>query len=286
MNALHPDGFTIIIFNDYHPYSRKINGIRSIHLIQVIDYHKTYRDTVAVRGLSFEVNPGEILGLVGPNGAGKTTTLRALAGIIPPTQGKLQVAGHDIINEPVEAKSKLAYVPDNPNLFDNLTVWEHLLFSAGAYQVAHLNKIGDELLAKFDMTEHKHKLAQELSRGMRQKVAICCAYLHDPKVILFDEPHTGLDPRGIRTIKDSIREKAQAGAAIIISSHMLALVEDLCTNLLILHHGQSLFSGKIGDARKAFADVDGDATLEEVFFRVTEKQNGATESSPAPANGV
>ena len=239
-------------------------------LIQVSDFHKKYRDTVAVAGLSFEVQAGEILGLVGPNGAGKTTTLRALTGIIPPTRGRLCVAGHDVVTDPIAAKQQLAYVPEDPKLFDALTVWEHLEFVAAAYRVPDFVAKGEELLRQFELTEKRGTIAQELSRGMRQKVAICCAYLHNPNVILFDEPLTGLDPRGIRTMKDSILEGAGGGTAIVISSHLLAIVEDLCTHLLILHHGKRLFFGRIEEARVAFADVSGDASLEEVFFRATE----------------
>jgi ABC-2 type transport system ATP-binding protein len=251
-------------------------------LIQVYDFCKNYREVVAVSGLSFEVQPGEILGLVGPNGAGKTTTLRATTGIIPPTHGRLLVAGHDVVLDPVSAKRALAYVPDDPKLFDSLTVWEHLEFVASAYRVADFESKGARLLELFELTEKRNSLTQELSRGMKQKVAICCAYLHDPHAILFDEPLTGLDPRGIRTLKASVIERARAGAAVVISSHLLALVEDLCTHLLILHRGQRLFFGKIAEARAAFADVSGDASLEEVFFRATEGQpvqlRGASET--------
>ena len=248
-------------------------------MIQVDDFHKNYGQTVAVTGLSFEVGPGEVLGLVGPNGAGKTTTLRAITGIIPPTRGRLLVVGHEIVADPVAAKRELAYVPDDPKLFDSLTVWEHLEFVASAYRVADLAPKGTKLLEQFELTEKRDTAAQELSRGMRQKVAICCAYLHDPKAILLDEPLTGLDPRGIRTMKDSVIERARAGTAFVISSHLLALVEDLCTHLLILHRGRRLFFGKMQEARTAFADVSGDATLEEVFFR-------ATEGLPIPLNPV
>jgi ABC-2 type transport system ATP-binding protein len=241
-------------------------------LIQVEDYHKSYRETVAVSGLSFEVRAGEILGLVGPNGAGKTTTMRAIAGIIPPTRGRLLVAGHDIVADPVAAKRALAYVPDDPKLFDSLTIWEHLEFVGAAYRVADRASKGTKLLELFELTEKRDTVAQELSRGMRQKVAICCAYLHDPTAILLDEPLTGLDPRGIRTMKESIVQRAGAGAAVVISSHLLALVEDLCTHLLILHRGNRLFFGKMAEARAAFSDVSGDASLEEVFFRATEGQ--------------
>ena len=238
-------------------------------MIQVSGFHKTYRETVAVADLSFEVLPGQVLGLLGPNGAGKTTTMRAIAGIIPPTRGRVFVAGVDVQMDPVRAKRQLAYVPDDPKLFESLTVWEHLKFIAAAYRVGEFELYGRQLLEQFELTEKRDALAGELSRGMRQKVAICCAYLHRPAAILFDEPLTGLDPRGIRTMKDSVRGIAAAGAAVIVSSHLLALVEDLVTHLLILHKGRSLFFGPAAEARGAFA-ATGDASLEDVFFRATD----------------
>jgi ABC-2 type transport system ATP-binding protein len=245
-------------------------------LINVVDFHKTYRETVAVAGLSFQVGPGEILGLVGPNGAGKTTTLRAVAGIIPPTLGSLIVAGHDIITDPVAAKQRMAYVPDDPKLFESLTVWEHLEFVAAAYRVADFQAKAGELLKQFELEEKRNAAAQELSRGMRQKVAIACAYLHDPEVILFDEPLTGLDPTGIRTAKESIAQRARGGSAIVVSSHLLALVEDICTHLLILQRGKRLFFGRVDEARAIFSEAGTQASLEEVFFRAidvpTERQ--------------
>lgn len=239
-------------------------------MIQVRDFHKSYRDTVAVEGLSFQVGPGEILGLVGPNGAGKTTTLRAVAGIIPPSRGQLIVAGNDVVTQPVDAKRQMAYVPDDPKLFDSLTVWEHFEFVASAYRVEDYRPKAEDLLRQFELEEKRDTLAQELSRGMRQKVAIGCAYLHEPGALLLDEPMTGLDPRGIRTMKDSVVQRAAQGAAVVISSHLLSLVEDLSTHLLILHRGRSLFVGSIQEARSSFADLDADASLEEVFFRATE----------------
>ncbi|HEX3356074.1 MAG TPA: ABC transporter ATP-binding protein [Tepidisphaeraceae bacterium] len=244
-------------------------------MIQVNDYHKSYNETVAVAGLSFHVQPGQILGLLGPNGAGKTTTLRAIAGIIPPTHGMLAVAGFDVVKQSVEAKRRLAYVPDDPKLFDALTVNEHMEFIASAYDVNNWREEADKLFAQFELTEHRNKLAQELSRGMRQKVAICCAYLHNPQAILVDEPLTGLDPHGIRTMKQSVRDRAAAGSAVIISSHLLALVEDLCTHLLILHRGQSLFFGPVEEARTAFADTQ-ERSLEDMFFKATERNSEMT----------
>src|SRR4051812_49650388 len=159
-------------------------------MIQVAGFHKSYRDTVAVADLSFEVLPGQVLGLLGPNGAGKTTTMRAIAGIIPPTQGRLLVAGRDVRIDPVGAKGALAYVPDDPKLFDALTVWEHLRFIASTYRVENFEADAVALLDQFELTPKRDALAQDLSRGMRQKVAICCAYLHHPQAILFDEPLT------------------------------------------------------------------------------------------------
>jgi ABC-2 type transport system ATP-binding protein len=262
--------------------------------IRVEDYHKVYGEMVAVAGISFAVAPGEILGLVGPNGAGKTSTLRALAGILTPTHGRLLLAGHDVVHDPLAAKRELAYVPDEPQLFERLTVWEHFVFVASVYGVHDWKPRAEELLARLELTEKRHALAMELSRGMRQKVAIACGLLHTPRALLFDEPMTGLDPHGIRTMKDLIREYAfhrqggflaahspssngtkeklwrDDGAAVIISSHLLSLVEDLCTTVLIMHRGQVLRHGRLSDLRAELLAVNGkQENLEELFFRLT-----------------
>ncbi|MDP7016529.1 MAG: ABC transporter ATP-binding protein [Pirellulaceae bacterium] len=231
---------------------------------------KAYRDVVAVDDLSFEFEAGSIIGLVGPNGAGKTTTMRAVAGIIPATRGRMLVAGSDVIGDPIETKRRVAYVADDPKLFDALTVWEHLDFVHSVYQVEDWSAKADNLLEQFELTEKRDTPTHELSRGMRQKVAICCAYLYDPQVLLFDEPLTGLDPRAIRTMKDSVAERAEAGATLMVSSHLLGLVEDLCSHLLLLHQGKSLFCGTLRDALDQFVDQDCESTLEDVFFRATE----------------
>jgi ABC-2 type transport system ATP-binding protein len=239
--------------------------------IEVDDYHKVYGETVAVEGLSFSVAPGEILGMVGPNGAGKTTTMRALAGILTPTRGRLAVAGFDLAKHPVEAKRALAYVPDDPHLFDVLTVWEHFRFVAAAYHMAAgWEAKAEELLRMFELTEKREALASELSRGMRQKVAIGCGYVHDPKAIVLDEPLTGLDPRGIRTMKETIRDRAAKGAAVLVSSHLLSLVEDLCTTVLMMNRGKLVMHGRIEDLRKQIDEEGNRETLEDLFFRLTE----------------
>ncbi|NLX95789.1 MAG: ABC transporter ATP-binding protein [Rhodopirellula sp.] len=239
-------------------------------MISVADFSKNYGEHLAVQRLSFDVAAGSILGMLGPNGAGKTTTLRVMAGILQPTTGRVTIAGHDVVENPVAAKQQLALVPDDPHLFDSLTVWEHLDFIAAAYRVPDFCTAAEVLLGQFDLTDRRDTAVSELSRGMRQKVAICCAYLHQPSAILFDEPMTGLDPRGIRTLKASIREQAAGGAAVVISSHLLSLVEDLCTHLLILHRGGSLFCGTLAGARTRYPNLEGESSLEDIFFKATE----------------
>lgn len=239
-------------------------------ILSVNGFSKNYGETLAVQDLSFDVASGSILGMLGPNGAGKTTTLRAMAGILQPTAGRLAICGHDISAEPIAAKQELALVPDDPRLFDSLTVWEHLEFVAAAYRVKDFAADAESLLAQFELGEKRNTAARELSRGMRQKVAICCAYLHRPAAVLFDEPLTGLDPRGIRTLKDSIRQRAAEGAAVVVSSHLLSLVEDLCTNLLIMHRGSALFCGTMEEALARYPDLEGENSLEAVFFKATE----------------
>jgi ABC-2 type transport system ATP-binding protein len=240
--------------------------------IVVEDYHKNYGDTVAVAGITFTVAPGEILGLLGPNGAGKTTTLRALAGILVPTRGRLLLDGHDVVREPRQARQALAYVPDDPQLFDRLTVWEHFRFVAATYQLRDWQEWGEQLLARLELTEKRHSPAADLSRGMRQKLAVGCGWLHLPRAVLLDEPFTGPDPRGIRTMKEMIRERAAGGAAIIVSSHLLSLFEDLIGTVLILHHGRVLRHARLDDLRRELASEDRHETLEEMFFRLTEER--------------
>ena len=245
------------------------------HMITVTNFSKQYKSFTAVKDLSFSVEPGQILGLLGPNGAGKTTTLRALCGIIPPTSGSLLVAGHDIVQTPIAAKQNIGYIPDDPRLFDTMTVWEHLAFTAAAYKVTDFEKCAEALLMSFELTHKRDTLVHNLSRGMRQKVAIACAFLHDPKVILFDEPLTGLDPQGIRGIQQAIRERAEAGAAIIISSHLLSLFENLCTHIMVLSLGECRLFGTMDNVLSEFGQNDKNSALEEAYFTITQdKEKG------------
>lgn len=238
-------------------------------MIEVLGLTKRYRDFTAVRDLSFAVSPGEVLGLVGPNGAGKTSTLRCLAGIIPATAGTIRIAGHDIATDPVAAKRALAFFPDEPRLFEYLTVRQHLNFIARVYGVPDHETIAQPLLEEFEIATKADQLPGELSRGMKQKLAIACGLLHQPKVMFFDEPLTGLDPLGIRRMKNSIITRARAGATIVLSSHLLHLLEEVCTHVLILKQGEKIADGTLGDVAGRFSNGDANVNLEEVFLRAT-----------------
>ncbi|MCS7471022.1 ABC transporter ATP-binding protein [Stieleria sp. ICT_E10.1] len=236
-------------------------------MIEVEAFVKRYGDFVAVAGASFAIPAGSVAALVGPNGAGKTTTIRTLCGILRPTAGRMRVAGADLADDPILVKQRTAYVPDDPPLFDTLTVQEHLQFIASAYRLNDWQDDAEDWLSRLTLSDKKNTLASELSRGMRQKVAIACAYLRRPDVLLLDEPMTGLDPPSIRTLKQTIREQSQRGATVLVSSHLLSLVDDLCDFLVLIRQGKVLFSGPLDEARERFGGASG--SLEEVFFRLT-----------------
>lgn len=246
-------------------------------LIEVEGLSKSYDGQEAVSDLDVRVSSGIILGLVGPNGAGKTTSLRCMAGIIPADRGRIVMAGHDLEDDAVEAKRRLSFVPDTPHLFDYLTVEEHLRFAGRLYGLGPVGPRIDRLLAEFELTDKRDHLPQALSRGMRQKVAICLGFLHQPRTILLDEPLTGLDPIGIRRMKNSITERAEeGGAAVIVSSHQLELVEELCDEILVIKEGRKVVQGTIASFRAEIEGLSAEPSLEEIFFRLTE---GAEESS-------
>ena len=236
-------------------------------MIEVEGLTKLYGDFCAVNDLSFTVLPGEIMGLVGPNGAGKTSTLRSLAGIIPATHGVIRIGGHALDREPLDAKRELAFFSDEPRLFDYLTVRQHLEFTARLYQVQDGEARAAALLEELDMSGKANLLPGELSRGMKQKAALACGFLHSPKAMFFDEPLTGLDPLAIRRTKDLIVQRARDGVAIIISSHLLHLLEEVCSHVLILNRGRKIVHGTLEHIR-LFAGDPG-ATLEEVFIQLT-----------------
>jgi ABC-2 type transport system ATP-binding protein len=237
-------------------------------VIEVEQYSKLYGDFRAVHDLSFSVAPGDVLGLVGPNGAGKTSTLRALAGILQPSSGTIRINGVDLQQEPVRAKRQLAFIPDEPQLFEYLTVTEHLHFMGRLYGVQNAEARIEPLLHELELDGKRQALPAELSRGMKQKLAIACGLLHDPAALMLDEPLTGLDPVGIRRMKVTIADRARAGTAVILSSHLLHLVEELCTRLLVIRKGERVAYGTVAEIVAARPELEGHS-LEDLFLALT-----------------
>jgi ABC-2 type transport system ATP-binding protein len=238
-------------------------------MIDINGLTKTYGEFKAVDNLSVHVGPGEVVGLIGPNGAGKTSTLRCIVGIQAPSAGTIAVDGHDIVRESVEAKRQLAFMADEPQLFDYLTVMEHLRLTARLYEVADFPTRAAALIQELQLTGKEHALPAELSRGMKQKVAIACGLIHAPKALIFDEPLTGLDPLGIRHMKQTIVSRGHAGAAVIVSSHLLHLVEEICTRIVIIDRGVKVADGTLAElsARSDLAATG--SNLEQIFLTAT-----------------
>ncbi|TWT86466.1 ABC transporter ATP-binding protein [Neorhodopirellula pilleata] len=232
-------------------------------MIEIRNLQKLYDDTLAVNGVSVTIPTGVVCGLVGPNGAGKTTTLRCLAGLIRPTAGEIHVDGINPVTDEVRLKQNVAYVPDDPPLFDDLTVGQHLDFVAQLYRIRDHRPAAFDLLDRFDLMPKYDARVTALSRGMRQKLAIACAYLISPPLLLLDEPLTGLDPPGIRVLLDSITQYARAGRTVIISSHLLAMIGDVCDQVWMMNRGSVRFHGTTQCLRKSYPAA---ATLEQAFF--------------------
>jgi len=230
---------------------------------------RVYGSFTAVDDLSFEVASGEIVGLIGPNGAGKTTTLRSLAGILRPTSGRIQIDGHDLATDPLAAKRRLAFMPDEPHLFEYLTVEEHLRLVARLYSVSDFEGRARALIEELELKGKEQSLPGELSRGMRQKVVIACGLVRNATTLLFDEPLTGLDPIGIRRMRETIIARARGGAAVLLSSHLLHLVEEICSRVIIMAGGKKVADGTFAElaSRADLAAVG--SNLEQIFMRVT-----------------
>jgi len=241
-------------------------------MITVSSLTKVYGEFRAVDALSFSVGPGEIVGLIGPNGAGKTSTLRCIAGIQAPSGGTITVCGHDIVGEPVDAKQQLAFFADEPHLFEYLTVMEHLRLTARIYHARDFETRARALVEELELTDKQDALPGELSRGMKQKVAIACGLLHEPRALLFDEPLTGLDPLGIRRMKETIVAQGRAGASVIVSSHLLHLVEEICTRIVIIDRGVKVADGTLAELSAQARMAGAGSSLEQIFLAVTARQ--------------
>lgn len=236
-------------------------------MLNVSHLTKKYHRFVANDNLSFIVNDGETAVLAGPNGAGKSTAIKCIAGLLR-FDGDIEVCGHN--NKSIEAKKILGYVPEIPAPFELLTVWEHMEFIARAYNLSGWENRAEELMARLELTDKRDKLGKELSKGMQQKISICCALLIEPEVVLFDEPLVGLDPHAIKELKAMLLEMKEKGTTIIISTHMLESVEDIWDKVFIMMNGRIE-----AERTRKFVEESGE-NLEELFFNITEKkQTGA-----------
>lgn len=230
-------------------------------MIKVNNLTKEYHKVLAVNNMNFEVEDGQIAILLGPNGAGKSTTIKCITGLLR-YKGNIEIQGYK--NKTVDAKRLFSYVPETPSLYDMLTVYEHLEYIANAYNVKNYKEKVELLLKRFELEDKKDKLGKELSKGMQQKVSICCGLLTDPKVILFDEPMIGLDPKAIKELKKVFLELKESGCSIIISTHIIDSIEEIWDKAIIVNEGNIVFQTTKDELEKK------KESLEEIFFEVTE----------------
>jgi ABC-2 type transport system ATP-binding protein len=229
-------------------------------MLEVSHLVKRYDNMLAANDLSFTVQAGEVAVLLGPNGAGKSTTIKSIAGLLK-FQGRISIDGLD--NKSVEAKRLFGYIPETPALYDLLNVWEHMEFIARAYKIENWESRAEALLRRFDLDDKKDKLGKELSKGMQQKVSICCALLPTPRMALFDEPMIGLDPKAIKELKTVFAELKEAGCAVLISTHIIDSIEEIWDKVLIMDRASIVLSRSRAQMESA------GEKLEDEFFRVT-----------------
>jgi ABC-2 type transport system ATP-binding protein len=250
----------------------------SENLIEARNLIKRYGDKVAVDNVSFDVYGGEVFGFLGPNGAGKTTTLKMIVGLLQPTSGTVKVAGYDIQAQSRLAKASSGYVPDTPNLYAKLTGRELLRFVADLYDLdrAQAARRADELLRMFELAAAAEDTVDSYSHGMQQKASLAAALMHDPRVLVLDEPTVGLDPKSARLIKDILRQLADRGAAVMLSTHILEIAERMCDRIGIINKGQLVAVGTMDELRTL--DKTGQTSLEDIFLSLT---GGAEETEIA-----
>jgi ABC-2 type transport system ATP-binding protein len=253
-------------------------------MIEVADLTKTYGAGQGIDAIGFSVKPGENVGLLGPNGAGKTTTLKVLSGITRPHSGSVKMGGFDLLRDPVAAKRTLSFVSDEPRLFDELTVDEHLAFFARLYQAPEGHDRGRRILQWHGLADRLDAFPAELSRGMVQTVSVACALLHRPRCLLLDEPLTGLDPNGMRRMRQTMLDAAAQGTAVLLSSHLLPLVESLCHRLIVMSRGRVVAEGTIAEIRQRLGGARHDtSSLEELFVALTEPSAEGSAAGPIGA---
>ena len=236
-------------------------------MIQTSDLTKNFGAKTAVAGLNFEVRPGEIVGFLGPNGAGKTTTVRMLTGMILPTRGTATVAGFDIVQNPVEVKKRIGYVPESGALFETLSGWEYLQFIADLHHMDRTvsERRAEEFLDLFGILAEKDQRLQEYSKGMKQKVLIAAALIHDPEVIFLDESLNGLDANAALVFKEVLKRLSSQGKTVLFCSHILDVVEKVCPRIIIISDGKIISEG----SPDSIAAATGEKNLEEAFCKLT-----------------
>jgi ABC-2 type transport system ATP-binding protein len=239
-------------------------------MIQTESLTKRFGAKTAVDGLTLDVPAGEFFCFLGPNGAGKTTTIKMLTGLLLPTSGRAVIGGHDIRKDPLAAKQLIGYIPDHPFLYEKLTGREFMRFVAGLYRLPHAaNGKSDELLEMFEIRAVADQLIENYSHGMRQKLSFASCFLHEPRVVIVDEPWVGLDPKNIRFVKDFLREKTREGVTVFMSTHTLSIAEEVADRIGIIHRGRLRHVGSVNDI-KALAKEQ--STLEDVFLELTQTE--------------
>ncbi|HTP03256.1 MAG TPA: ABC transporter ATP-binding protein [Anaerolineales bacterium] len=247
-------------------------------LIETTGLVKRYGDKLAVDDVSFDVRAGEIFGFLGPNGAGKTTTIKIIVGLLRPSAGSVKVGGYDVQLQPLAAKAASGYVPDTPNLYAKLTGRELLRFVGDLYNLDRKTTVHrtEDLLHMFDLTNAADDTIDSYSHGMQQKTALAAALMHDPKVLVLDEPTVGLDPKSARLIKDILRQMADRGTAVFLSTHILEIAERMCDRIGIIDRGRLIAVGTIEELRSL--GKSGQSSLEDIFLGLT---GGAEEAEIA-----
>jgi len=242
-------------------------------MIELKNLTKKFGNVVAVNRLNLSVSKGEIFGFIGPNGAGKTTTLRMMGGVLVPTEGSVTIDGLNIAREPERAKKGIGFIPDRPFLYEKLTGMEFLRFTADLYGVEDglFREKSEEILRKFLLYDWRDELIESYSHGMKQRLVISAAILHDPKVIVVDEPMVGLDPAGMNMVKGLFRDLAKKGTTFFMSTHTLAVAEDVCDRIGIIHKGVLIATGTIEELKRKAQVREGD--LEKVFLILTEGES-------------
>lgn len=246
-------------------------------MLQIDSLTKRFGEKVAVDDLSLSVGEGEFFALLGPNAAGKTTTVKMIVGLLRPSAGAVRIAGRDVRDDPVSAKSALGYVPDRPFLYDKLTVSETLDFVAAVYGLppGERDSAKEEAIRAFGLSDERDRLAEQLSHGFRQRLVFAMAMIHDPRLVVVDEPLVGLDPKSARSVKDALRKKADSGGAVFMCTHTLSVAEEIADRIGIMSRGRLVAVGTLAELRNI---CDGEERLEEVFLKITEEDESNASS--------